>query len=77
MSGINKVGTMWWLLGTLAMLTGVGNIIAASIENTTLIYFMLFVDKYKLEFKVINKDLIENDKRTVHKQNVMENLNKK
>jgi hypothetical protein len=25
-------------------------------ENVTMIYFLFFVDKFKLEFKVINKD---------------------
>jgi len=34
----------------------VGTWISGCTESTTLCYFLFFVDKFKLEFKVINKD---------------------
>lgn len=45
LSGVHKCGVLWWLAGTVAFVCGAGNLIAAVVENYTLIYFMLFVDK--------------------------------
>lgn len=39
------------------MITGVGNILTGLTENLSMFNFMFFVDKFKLEFKVIKKDV--------------------
>eukprot|EP00801_Mesodinium_rubrum_P003536 Mrub_03536.p1 GENE.Mrub_03536~~Mrub_03536.p1 ORF type:complete len:477 (-),score=41.68 Mrub_03536:6-1331(-) len=55
-SGIHKCGLGYFIFGFIYYLSPVGYIVAGMTENATLCYFVLFVDKFKLEFKVINKD---------------------
>lgn len=43
------------------MFSGIGNILTGFIENITMFNFMFFVDKFKLEFKVIRKDIVVKD----------------
>jgi len=57
------------------MLSGVGNLITSTVENYTLMYFMLVVDKFKLEFRVIKKDVDIKDesKMKLSSNNKLEN----
>jgi len=51
-------------------LVGIGNVLTGLIENLTMFNFMFFVDKFKLEFKVIRKDVIQiKDENTLKDNN--------
>lgn len=55
-SGIHKCGIIYWWIGLVYYGSYVGTWVSGCTESTTLCYFLFFVDKFKLEFKVINKD---------------------
>lgn len=57
------------------MISGIGNIITGITENITMFNFMFFVDKFKLEFKVIKKDVELKNKEDLKPINQMNNKN--
>lgn len=58
-SGMHRAGYFYWLFAMFLFLIGIGNVLTGLIENLSMFNFMFFVDKFKLEFKVIRKDIVD------------------